>query len=81
LIFIKRKINGMPRITHLLFMAAFIFAGYLCLIQGSSAVFALASRGMAVSPVLRLSIRLASCSLSRRCVVSAPESCFSAYAF
>jgi len=71
----------MPRVTHLLFMAAFIFAGYLCLIQDSSAVFALASRGMAVSPILLLSIRLASCSFNRRRVVSAPESCFSAYAY
>jgi hypothetical protein len=55
----------MPRVTHLLFLAAFIFAGYLCLIQGSSAVFALASRGMAVSPFLLLSICVASCSSNR----------------
>jgi len=70
----------MPRVTHLLFLAAFIFAGYLCLIQGSSAVFALASRGMAVSPFLLLSICVASCSSNRRRFVSAPESCFSTYA-
>jgi len=47
----------MPGVTHLLFLAAFIFADYLCFIQDSSAVFALASRGMAVSPFLLMSIR------------------------
>lgn|GEM_PF-1300237 len=39
----------MPRVTHLLFVAAFIYADYLCFIQDSSAVFVLTSRGMAVS--------------------------------
>jgi hypothetical protein len=39
-------------------MAAFIFAGYLCLKQNSLAVFTLASCGMAVSPFLLVSIRL-----------------------
>jgi hypothetical protein len=68
----------MPRVTHLLFLAAFIFADYLCLIQDSLTVFALASREMAVSPFLLVSIRFASCSFTRRRVVSAPVSCLSA---
>ncbi len=49
----------MPRVTHLLFVAAFIYADYLCFIQDSSAAFVLTSRGMAVSPFFFLmSIRL-----------------------
>lgn len=39
----------MPRVTHLLLVAAFIFADYLCFIQDSSAAFVLTSREMAVS--------------------------------
>jgi len=53
----KNKDNGLPRVTHLLFVAAFIYASYLCLIQDSLAVFTLASRGLAVSPFLLVSIR------------------------
>ena len=52
----------MPRVTHLLFSAAFIFADYLCFIQDSSAVFVLASRGMAVSLFFLMSSAFASSS-------------------
>ncbi|SCG86720.1 hypothetical protein MCBB_2178 [Methanobacterium congolense] len=60
--------------------AAFIFASYLCLIQDSLTVFALASRGMAVSPFLLVSSACASYSFTRRRVVSAPVSCLLACA-
>lgn len=71
--------SGMPRVTHLLFVAAFIYADYLCFIQDSSAAFVLTSRGMAVSPffpdVHPLALHVQP---SRKRIVSAPVSCFSA---
>ena len=42
---LKRNYDGMPRVTHLLFMVAFIYAGYLYLVQSSLVVFALTSCG------------------------------------
>ena len=57
--------------------AAFIYAGYLCLIQDSSTAFALTSHEMAVSPFLLTSSAYASFSSIRRRFVSAPESCLS----
>jgi hypothetical protein len=42
---LNKNYNGKPRVTHLLFSAAFIYASYLYLVQISLVVFALASRG------------------------------------
>jgi len=69
----------MPRVTHLLFSAAFIFADYLCFIQDSSAAFVLAPRGMAVSLFVPMSISFRIMFIHQeKHIVSAPLSCFSA---